>query len=374
MAHDPEEGVEGADVGTWTESHVEAERWDDLPGLHVLQLAEAYRRRGIDVAPTLPLFGVRAMPKADTPLDYRRTTAWIEHVLAQWPVPGLGFDQALRTRLPRYGIPGYTLLSAETFGRAIELWLRHAPLFRPSVGAGLRLAGDRAEIFVVVPDPPPFGTAMRLYCIERWLAYWRSAMRGLLGEQFFFSELRCAHDELGAVEACRQLVRGPVHFDSVDTALVFPRSTLDAPTRFGNAEVNRICATQCELLLSALRGRGGLSGAVRRLLLRRPVELASPQAVAEALSTSERSLRRRLLEEGSSFSDLLHAARMELALDHLRNTSRPIAEVAQRLGYADETAFARAFKRRYGQTPRAARHSALAPPFGPEPAAAAHVV
>jgi AraC-like DNA-binding protein len=97
------------------------------------------------------------------------------------------------------------------------------------------------------------------------------------------------------------------------------------------------------------------------------VALGTPQAVAEALATSERSLRRRLLDEGSAFSDLLHAARMELALDHLRNTSRSIADVAQRVGSADETAFARAFKRRSGQTPRTARQSALAPPFGAEP-------
>jgi AraC-like DNA-binding protein len=355
-------------VGTWTELRSEAERWEDLPGLHVMKLAEAYRRRGIDVVVSLPRFGLPwTTLRGDMRLDYRRVVAWSEHVLEQWPVPGIGFDRAFRTRLPRYGVPGYMLLSAESFGRAIEQWQRFSALFRPYVGTGLRLQGDSAELFVVEPDPPPFGATMQRFCMERWLAGWQSALRSLLGEQFSFTDVRCAcppHDE--AAEPYRRLFHGPVHFDSVETALRFPAQWLAAQTRFGNAETHRLLAASCDKLLAELHAGGGIRGSVRRLLLRDPVGLGSPDAVAEALGMSERSLRRKLLDAHSAFSDLLHEARMALALDHLRHTQRPIGEIARRLGYSEESAFARAFKRTFGQTPRSARSTGLVPPFDAE--------
>lgn len=355
-------------MGTWGESRFAADRWDDLPGLQVMQLAEAYRRRDVDVVASLSRFGLPwSTLRADTPLDYRRVLAWTEQVLDRWPMPGIGFDRVFHTRLPRYGVPGYMVLSAESLGRAIDQWQRYAPLFRPVVGTGLRGDGGHAELFVIDLDPPPFGEAMRRFCHERWLAGWQSALRALLGASGASGEVRCACAPPDVTAGpSRRLFRVPVCFDSADTAMGFPAARLHAPTRFGNLETHRLCAARCDALLAEVMARGGVAAQVRRLLLRDPVGFASQQAVARLLGLSERSMRRKLLESGSAFSELLHGVRMELALDHLRHTGRSIGEVARRLGYAEASAFARAFRRTHGQSPRSARRAAQAPPSGPE--------
>ncbi len=86
--------------------------------------------------------------------------------------------------------------------------------------------------------------------------------------------------------------------------------------------------------------------------------------VASALAMSARNLQRALREEDTSYQALLDHARRELALGHLATPAGSAAEVAFLLGFADASAFTRAFRRWTGSTPGAwrAQQRAAAPP------------
>lgn len=71
---------------------------------------------------------------------------------------------------------------------------------------------------------------------------------------------------------------------------------------------------------------------------------------------SPRTLQRRLADEQATFADLLESVREELARIYV-GEGRPLGEVAFRLGYAETSAFLRAFKRWTGTTPTAFRRS-----------------
>lgn len=77
--------------------------------------------------------------------------------------------------------------------------------------------------------------------------------------------------------------------------------------------------------------------------------------VAKALGLSERTLRRQLSEEESSYRDLLAQARYEKAQHLLRHTQLSIDAIAQQLGYAEAAAFIHAFQRWAGTSPSAFR-------------------
>jgi len=130
--------------------------------------------------------------------------------------------------------------------------------------------------------------------------------------------------------------------------------------------------------------------ASRRALARRAPELshhAAPcAAIAEAIyrrlgqgpfdqaeiardcGLSQRSLRRRLDAAGLTFRDLKDEARLSYAVWALGETTLPVGEIAHRLGYAGQGAFARAFRRKTGQAPsrlrRARDRSAAVRPGG----------
>ena len=73
--------------------------------------------------------------------------------------------------------------------------------------------------------------------------------------------------------------------------------------------------------------------------------------VAKELGMSERTLQRRITEEGTTFRELLNETRHELVREYLRDESVEITEAAFLVGYEDPNSFYRAFRAWEGKTP-----------------------
>ena len=87
--------------------------------------------------------------------------------------------------------------------------------------------------------------------------------------------------------------------------------------------------------------------------------------IARVLGTSQRTLSRRLAEEGLTFERVLEEMRRDLALRYLRDARLSVSRVAWLLGFQEVTAFTHAFRRWTGRTPteaRARRDRILNPP------------
>ena len=92
--------------------------------------------------------------------------------------------------------------------------------------------------------------------------------------------------------------------------------------------------------------------------LRCDIETTPRQSeLASLINVSERTLRRRLNRQDSSYRELRDEARYERARDLLLNSELSIAEVADAVGYSDARAFRRAFKRWAGCLPTEFRES-----------------
>ena len=73
--------------------------------------------------------------------------------------------------------------------------------------------------------------------------------------------------------------------------------------------------------------------------------------VANCLGVPVRTLQRKLVSEGCSFSDLLSETRRELAVRYLSNSNHSITEVAQLTGYSALSSFTRWFVAEFGMSP-----------------------
>jgi AraC-like DNA-binding protein len=95
---------------------------------------------------------------------------------------------------------------------------------------------------------------------------------------------------------------------------------------------------------------------LRRLLIAAtPVSELHLERVAALFGRHPRTLNRLLQAEGTSFKRVLDEARYQIARQRLRDTRLSIQELAATLGYADATAFTRAFRRWSGASPSAWR-------------------
>ncbi len=82
-------------------------------------------------------------------------------------------------------------------------------------------------------------------------------------------------------------------------------------------------------------------------------EQLSAEIIAKLVNTSERSLRRRLSEQGTSFNKLVAENKKKLAEQWIIEGKKSITDISLLLGYTDTSNFTRAFKKWFLVTPTA---------------------
>ncbi|MBS1727401.1 MAG: AraC family transcriptional regulator ligand-binding domain-containing protein [Armatimonadetes bacterium] len=150
----------------------------------------------------------------------------------------------------------------------------------------------------------------------------------------------------------------PVHFAAKRNELVLKSSDLDRPFPGHNPEILAILTPALASALEELQPARSVSEQVKTVL-KRHLASGRPEIaqVADELGTSDRTLQRRIKEDGTSFRNLLAAARRELGHQLLSDPAIQYDEVAFMLGFQDTSSFHRAFREWEGMTPNNWRHS-----------------
>jgi len=133
-------------------------------------------------------------------------------------------------------------------------------------------------------------------------------------------------------------------------AIAFPAALAGHAFESADAEAHERVRRLCEEELTKLDGSIGAK--VRHFIHREQPNWPSLEHTAEVLGLSRRTLVRRLEDEGLGFQGLLDEARNELACWYLRHTALPLAEISEQLGFRDQAAFSRAFRRWQGLAAR----------------------
>lgn len=142
------------------------------------------------------------------------------------------------------------------------------------------------------------------------------------------------------------------HFGSKLTAATFDRKFLDMPVVRDQGALTDFLLHAPADLAAAPDYTTSAGESVRRILaFASPARMPSLEAVAAQLSTSPQTLRRRLAEEGTSFRQRKDELRRDIAIESLTEGPDTVEDIAERLGYADPSAFHRAFKRWTGTSP-----------------------
>jgi AraC-like DNA-binding protein len=149
----------------------------------------------------------------------------------------------------------------------------------------------------------------------------------------------------------------PVVFGAAAFVIELPLSALDKPFATHDPTLGEICERRVAQLVAE---RGGCVSARVRQVLMQMIAKGDPrrELVAASLCMSERTLQRRLTEEGTSFVGLVDDTRRELAEAYFVNGTYSPTEMSFALGFADPSNFYRACKRWFGRTPNMLRCAA----------------
>jgi len=170
-------------------------------------------------------------------------------------------------------------------------------------------------------------------------------------------EIHVTHAEPGYRAEYDRIFQVPVVFESEKNALLlsddfWPTAKAALPPRC----VTDVLRAHADALLEKLESSKSTRGRVEILLM--PILHtgdASMDTIAGKLGLSRQTLFRKLKVEGVTFKKVLDELRHKMALHYLNEKKVSVNETAYRVGFADPTAFSRAFRRWTGSSPRMMR-------------------
>ncbi len=150
----------------------------------------------------------------------------------------------------------------------------------------------------------------------------------------------------------------PVRFEAEQAQLTFAWRYMARPVNRSEPALKRFLRASPETFLRGYRDTETLQHRIiKRCLVGPAQDWPDMTAAAKMMGMSRSTLHRRLLATGQNYGMIKEELRRGRAASLLSRTERPIAVIASELGYAEESAFYRAFQRWYGITPNAFRQS-----------------
>ena len=317
---------------------------------YLRQVADQLTEMGIDVAPWLAAhdLSLADLEQADASVPWEVVRALFLEAEAITGEPALGLMVGERLRINNHGMVGYAAMNSGSVRQVVELLERFIPLRINLVMVSHQVEGNylNLQIRELLPlgEVGPFLLGAVVVAVKNVLDFITLGNCQVAEASFTFAE---AFDR----ELVRSLFRCPVRYSQGWTGLSLPLEVVDQPLRTADPAAFEHAEKLCERELQNLVSDASVSARVRRLMLAKQVNFPSLTVTARILHMTPRTLHRRLLDEGTSFQEILDEVRHSLAMEYLKSQHMTIQELAYTLGYGDTANFRRAFKRWTGVAP-----------------------
>ncbi|UJW77187.1 AraC family transcriptional regulator [Rhizobium sp. SL42] len=310
----------------------------------VEEALDCLKRAGKPTAPVLAALGLP--PVVDQAISAERYGALWLAIAAE--VDDEFFGMAGRA-MPHgsFTLLCHCVLHAKTLEQALRRALRFLTIVLEDPIGELVIRDGLAEIILTDKGEARPAFAYRTYWIllhgiACWLVGRRIAIRSV--------DFRCAEPKQGA--DYRLFFGAPVLFSRPVSRLAFDRTVLKLPIARTEQALKQFLRGAPANILLRYRYDAGLAAAMRRhLRYTPPADWGSFENIAAQMRKSPSTLRHRLHAEGQSFAAIKEEIRRDMAIELLSTGTMRISDVATGLGFAEPSAFHRAFKSWMGQTP-----------------------
>jgi AraC-like DNA-binding protein len=269
----------------------------------------------------------------------------------------LPLDVAELCTAATFSVLGYACMTAPNVREALDRLTRFLSLFLQGETITLERSPEEARLVLTQSSPKRLGRELSAEStIAKIIVAFRALTEG--GATWAPSLVTFTHHAPADVEPHAKLFRCPVRFGAPRTEIVISAETLERQLAKADPNLSTFFERHAEEMLKRMGARADATAKVRRAVAEalHGGDVSEAQ-VSKRLGWSERTLRRRLGEEGSSFRQVLDDVRRELAQGWLSESQMAIGEVAFLLGFSESSNFHRAFKRWTGQTPDEFRRS-----------------
>ncbi len=312
----------------------------DVPGL--------FRDAGLDFA---------ALGDPDARFSIDQINVLWELALARSGNPAIGLVGAVQAKPRHFGIIAYALMSAPDLLGIMHRMARYIGVLSDAAIVTVRKHGDAYRLVLTVrAGSQPAPHQRFAFDLLRFLSFCRWVTDTGLNP----AAVELSHPGGPSAPAFVAAFGCMPRFGAAENALVF--SAVDATRPLPTAH-DRLSAVHDRTATEHLHRMSGSLVKTRAgatIAGHLPDGAPTRGAIARALGTSERTLHRRLTEEGTSFQRLVDETRRELAENFLARRDLSLAAVAYMLGFKDQGSFFRAAHRWFSMTPTQYRRRAAA--------------
>ncbi len=326
-------------------------------GLSRLAIARL-QSAGVPVALLLRRVGLTPEVIADSEerLSVRSQVALLDEAAIALKDDRLGFTLARDFDLREIGLLYYVMASSQTLGDALKRVARYSRITNEALVFGYR-EGNRLIINLSYSGVPRHSDRHQIeFCMFAALRI----CRVLTGQNLVPQHFTIAHHRSEGTSEMARFVGTKVEFgaDTDEFALNIDARAL--PLIHSDTYLNELLLKYCEAALAARRGdtsqlRTRVENAISSVL---PHGRVLVEDVARSLGMSERTLARKLSDEGLNFTEILQQLRRDLAVRYLDDRKLHVSKIAWLLGFHEVSAFTHACKRWTGKTPRQMRTAA----------------
>lgn len=268
--------------------------------------------------------------------------------------PYLAINAGIRAAHGSYKTLDYMFLASKTVEDGITAFVNHFRLINTWLNFEIAEAQDQVHVTLdsqIGPVPHP--------AVEITFAVFTERLRQVLGSGWAPARVRFLHKPVGEASFYEGFFRAPVSFGDGSAAISFTHDQWTTALPGGDEGLFRVLSNHAELLGAARPDPDDPVARARAEILR-VLKNGVPtiEETAQTLGIGTRTFQRRLSDQELTFSQIVDQVREEHARDLVATGALSLSEVAFFLGFADQSAFSRAFKRWTGQTPRAYRADA----------------
>ncbi|MGJ7544652.1 AraC family transcriptional regulator [Variovorax sp. LT1R16] len=258
-----------------------------------------------------------------------------------------------------FGVVGYAMMSSANLSAALERLIRYLQIISHAADVRSEMQSDGTAFMLElhggeapVPRQRFEFDLLTLLAFGRWV----------LGRELRPLAVTLTHDAPPDPQPYLRAFRCMPQFGARSNGAVLARADLEAPLPTFHPQLaelhDRFAGDRIEALEKL---QATYTQRVRQLVADRlPEGEPGRTAIARALGVAERTLQRRLQDEGTSFHALIDETRREGAERHLAQPHLSLAEVAYLLGFASQGNLTRACRRWFDMTPRQYRARATA--------------
>ena len=238
----------------------------------------------------------------------------------------------------------HATITSTTLGQALGRYCRFFQL----LGRGLPVDLDlRQGNLTIDPDSGSRGS----YLPELALINTHRYACWLVQEELPLTRVRFRHSAAArSLDYRLMFVGNPVEFEQTENSLQFPLALMEKPITQTPDSLRRYLRHPTLIMLTTSYSFSW-TARVRAELRADLYDMPELTLVASKLELHPQTLRRRLAEEGTTFTQIKSDVRRDTALHFLGKKSLSVEEVAFRAGFSESSAFIRAFKSWTGLTP-----------------------